>query len=411
MVLNTHSEPSGERRWPWETRSHNHECVRGKGQQYRGTVSMTVYGSRCINWNRVVDVYSTRYYGKGLGHHNYCRNPDNRRAPYCWVKKQGFPVREFCNLPRCYTPKPTTPTTTVTTTTTTTTRVTTTTPVLTTPATGERDTEFTCGEREKAGQHFKIVGGSYTTVSSHPWMASIFHKRTGFRCGGSLIAPCWVLSAAHCFGDVPDSKVRHLSVYLGKNAINETDAAKEQYFSVQQLIRHKDYTHTGRDFNNDIALLRIERPDGQCAIRTDTARTVCLPPAHTRLPPGSFCTVAGYGRDSTKVFTKYLKEGQVQLRPQDKCLLEAPEPDKVTDNMFCAASPGWKTDACQGDSGGPLVCEVGGRMFLFGIVSFGRDCGKRGEPGFYTQVTNYNKWIGRQADLRSYTQGAMYPQK
>lgn len=60
--------------------------------------------------------------------------------------------------------------------------------------------ERTCGERSVQRLH-KIVGGSFTPVESHPWVAALFHQRTGFLCGGSLIAPCWVLTAAHCFSD------------------------------------------------------------------------------------------------------------------------------------------------------------------------------------------------------------------
>ena len=53
---------------------------------------------------------------------------------------------------------------------------------------------------------------------------------------------------------------------------------------------------------------------------------------------------------SAVFYTKYLREGQVRLRPQATCVKEAPEPSMVTENMFCAASPDWATDACQVDT-------------------------------------------------------------
>lgn len=56
--------------------------------------------------------------------------------------------------------------------------------------------ELSCGERSEQRAN-KIVNGSFAEVESQPWIAAIFGRR--FLCGGSLISPCWVVTAAHCF--------------------------------------------------------------------------------------------------------------------------------------------------------------------------------------------------------------------
>ncbi|XP_066536010.1 plasminogen activator, urokinase a [Hoplias malabaricus] len=352
-----------------------------QGNEYRGTVSVTARRHRCLRWNWF-DA------SRGIGSHNYCRNPDNNIMPWCRVRRGSRIVREFCNIPKC--------------------------PAKPTPSPEEQDTENTCGERSLRQQN-KIIGGFHSSIESQPWIASIF-KRGLFHCGGTLISPCWVLTAAHCFTDGEGKDVGKYTVFLGKKATNETDPLKEQMFRVTKVVIHQDYDFTKEIYNNDIALLQIENSEGNCAHRTNSVRTVCLPPAKQMMPYGAFCRVAGYGSEQTSPikYSRYLKEAYVKLISDSVCMQEdyyGKSDIPLTENMFCAGSPTWEDDACQGDSGGPLVCEVSGRVFLYGIVSWGDGCANKFKPGVYTKVTNYNEWIAIHTRLRSFTVGRMFPQK
>ncbi|XP_044070633.1 tissue-type plasminogen activator-like [Siniperca chuatsi] len=358
-------------------------CQIGDGSNYRGFVSKSANGGRCRFWNNFKIRFGA---SKGLGDHNYCRNPDQSLMPWCYVRKGGKDVKEFCDITRCSTPTVNPP-----------------------PAV---DTELTCGVTLEQRMN-KIVGGSFTPIESNPWVAAIFRqsRQSHFLCGGSLIAPCWVATAAHCFSDGVETGIRHLSVYLGKTAINDTDADKEQRFTVEKLIIHKKYNES--NFDNDIALLKIKSGNGGCAVRSASVRTVCLPPLRTQLPAGFECSIAGFGLEKSMAWhnSQYLKEAKVKLISQADCKRESYYGDLITPNMFCAGSPDWSTDACKNDSGGPLVCKMSDRMFLFGVVSWGDGCAKKNKPGVYTQVTKYNKWIAAKTGLSKYTEGIMYPQK
>lgn len=357
------------------------ECVSGDGSDYRGSVSKSESGKPCFNWKRFTNIWGASL---GIGNHNYCRNPDHSLRPWCGVRKGRRIVQEFCNISKCSTP-------------------------VWKPAVEQTvDTEQTCGQKSEQ-RTFKIVGGSFTPIESQPWVAAIY-RRKQFLCGGSLIAPCWVLTAAHCFDEITDDRNRrHLSVYLGKKAINETNVG-EQKFTVEKLVTHSNYDSISYD--NDIALLKIKSKVGGCAVKSSATRTVCLPPHLTQLPAGFQCSIAGYGQESYYTgYSKYLKEGHVSLLSDVQCRRKDYYGARINGNMFCAARPDWTIDACKGDSGGPLACEVSGRMFLFGVVSWGEGCAKKNKPGVYTKVTNYNKWIEENTGLPKYTAGIMYPTK
>uniref|UniRef100_A0A8C6T937 trypsin n=1 Tax=Neogobius melanostomus TaxID=47308 RepID=A0A8C6T937_9GOBI len=370
------------------------QCFEGRGLYYRGTVSRSESGLPCQEWDLNT---RTRYMASDIneGRHNYCRNLLYKRRPWCYVQKDKDLVLEYCDIPRCGSD----------------------TNKLVPTESAPNPEMSSCGVRTRRRKFLKIVGGTVSTVEAQPWIAAIFWrsrtKEKVFRCGGSLISPCWVLTAAHCFPDGSQTKQRRFSVVLGKNALNETDLDVEQNFRVNEIIIHEAFNNSKGNYNNDIALVRLRPKAGRCAQESSSVKSVCLPPVAQSLPAGLNCEISGYGKEKHSLWyrSQLLREAEVQVLADETCRRDDHYGDLITENMFCAGRPDWSQDACEGDSGGPLVCETGERLFLFGIISWGEGCARENRPGVYTKVTNYNQWIQNKTGLDFASAESMLPLK
>ncbi|XP_047456921.1 trypsin I-P1-like [Mugil cephalus] len=219
----------------------------------------------------------------------------------------------------------------------------------------------------------RIIGGQEVKPYSIKYQASLQTETGQHYCGGTLVHPQWVVSAAHCWR--PSVMMR---VVLSEHSLVETEGF-EQNFNVSKIYVHNFNYKT---FNNDIMLIKLSEP----ALLNANVQPVELPDENTPQISG-VCTVSGWG--VTQVYSYILSPvlRAVDVRETPNCFWYYWS--RVTPNMMCAGSPFGGKDSCQGDSGGPLVCNG----YFEGIVSWGISCANPYYPGVYTKVRNYVQWI------------------
>ncbi|XP_026989276.1 transmembrane protease serine 6 [Tachysurus fulvidraco] len=239
-----------------------------------------------------------------------------------------------------------------------------------------------CGLRQFST---RVVGGVNATEGEWPWQASLQISGQHI-CGGVLISPQWVVSAAHCFNDDRLYSPSVWTVYVGKLRLR-TSTQTEEALRVTHIHLHQYYDDEIHDY--DLALLRLERPISAGTL----ALPACLPEPTHQLEPGLLCWVTGWGalREGGGISDILQKVG-VHLVSEEACVRSYGY--IITPRMLCAGYRRGGKDACQGDSGGPLVCqETSSRWFLAGVVSWGRGCGRADYYGVYTRITKLSSWI------------------
>ncbi len=227
----------------------------------------------------------------------------------------------------------------------------------------------------------RIVGGTPVTTDDHPFVMQITSSGIVPFCGGTLVAPTKVVTAAHCVSNrTPDQ----LHAVGGRT---ERQGDSGTMIAVSDIWMHPEWnrdTHVA-----DIAVLTL-------AEEMPYASIPFAGPDDTGLyTPGAMAQVFGWGRTSEAGgVPDQLQMAEVPVVSDADC--EAAYSSYTTPvdgaTMVCAGYPEGGVDACQRDSGGPLVVDG----VLIGVVAWGNGCARPTYYGVYTELLTYAADVSEQ---------------